>query len=132
MKKYLLNILFWAPAVLYMALIFFLSSAPPPQAARTVPVYFDIKIIHIVEYGVLNLLVYWALAKTSCIAYGWRAAFSVGITVLYGLTDELHQVFVPGRSGQLVDVAANFLGCTIAQASVFMFRVKFRQNNDDI
>lgn len=117
---------------MYMALIFFLSSAPPPQAARTVPVYFDIKIIHIVEYGVLNLLVYWALAKTWDIGYIWKAVFSVATAVLYGLTDELHQVFVPGRSGQLVDIAANFLGCTITQASVFMFRVKFRRNNYDI
>jgi len=115
-----------------MALIFYLSSSPPPQAAREVPIYFDIKLIHVVEYGVLNLLVFWALDKTSDIPFIWKIIYSVAITILYGLTDELHQIFVPGRSGKLIDIAANLIGCIFAQFSIFAFRVKFRGNIDDI
>jgi len=115
-----------------MALIFYMSSSLPPQAAKEVPVYFDIKLIHIVEYGILNLLVFWALDRTSDIPYIWKIIYSVAITILYGLTDELHQVFVPGRSGRLIDIAANLVGCVIAQIFVFAFLVKFRRNIDDI
>lgn len=132
LARIILKILYWLPAVLYMALIFYLSSSQPPQAAREVPAYFDIKMIHIVEYGVLNLLVFFALDRTSNMPFIWKIIYSVAITILYGLTDELHQVFVPGRSGKLIDVAANLIGCAIAQAGVYSFRVKFPGNNDDI
>ncbi len=115
-----------------MAFIFYLSSFPPPQAAREVPVYFDIKLIHIMEYGALNLLVFFALDRTTRIPFVWKMVYSIAITILYGLTDELHQVFVPGRSGKLIDIAANFIGCMVAQSFVFAFRVKFRRNIDDI
>ena len=126
------KIRYWLPAALYMGLIFYLSSSPPPQAARAVPAYFDIKIIHIIEYGLLNLLVLFALDKTSDIPFVWKALYSAAITIIYGLTDELHQVFVPGRSGKLIDIVANLIGCIIAQLSVVAFRVKFRRNIDDI
>jgi len=115
-----------------MALIFVLSSFPPPQAAREVPIYFNVKLIHIIEYGVLNLLVYWAISRTSSMTYGWRASYSVAITVLYGLTDELHQVFVPGRSGQLIDIFANLIGCVSVQLGIFVVRLKSRREINDI
>lgn len=132
MKKLFPKALYWLPAILYMGLIFYLSSFPPPQAAREVPVFFDIKVIHILEYGMLNLLVFWGLDKTSDIPFIWKAVYSVGITLIYGLTDELHQVFVPGRSGKLIDIAANLIGCIMVQCGIFAFRVKSRRDIADI
>jgi len=109
-----------------MVLIFWLSSSPPPPPARAVPVYFDLKLIHIMEYGALNLLVFWALNRTTRIPFIWKIIYSIAITILYGLTDELHQVFVPGRSGKLIDIAADLIGCIIAQTGAVLFRVKSR------
>ncbi len=123
---------YWLPAVFYMALIFYLSSSPPPQAARDVPVFFDIKLIHIMEYALLNFLIFFAIDKTSDIPFLWKAVYSVAVTMMYGLTDELHQVFVPGRSGRLIDIAANLIGCAAAQACIAVFCVKFPRNIDDI
>lgn len=124
MNRIIKSALYWLPAFSYMALIFVLSSFPPPQAAREVPIYFNVKLIHIIEYGVLNLLVYWAISRTSSMTYGWRASYSVAIAVLYGLTDELHQVFVPGRSGQLIDIFANLIGCVSVQLGIFVCRMR--------
>jgi len=132
LKKTLFTIVSWTPAIAYMALIFWLSSSPPPPPARAVPVYFDIKIIHIIEYGVLNLLVFLALDRTADIPFVWKMIYSVAITILYGLTDELHQVFVPGRSGKLIDIAANLIGCIIAQTGTALFRVKSSIGSVDI
>lgn len=115
-----------------MALIFWLSSSSPPPPAKAVPVYFDIKLIHIMEYGVLSLLVFWALDRTTSTPFVWKIIYSISITMLYGLTDELHQVFVPGRSGKLIDITADLIGCIIAQTGVVFFRVKSAREFIDI
>ncbi len=105
-----------------MALIFYMSSFPAPEPVKAVPIFFDIKIVHIVEYGFLSFLVYYALDNTTSLSLFWKMIFSVEITILYGLTDELHQIFVPGRSGRLVDIFANFIGCVIFQSFILFVK----------
>lgn len=102
--------IYWAPAILYMALIFYMSSFPAPEAAGAFPIYFDVKAIHIVEYGVLTYLLFFALDKTTEISFAWKIVFSIALSYLYGLMDELHQVFVPRRSAALIDTVANIIG----------------------
>ncbi len=122
--------IYWIPAILYMALIFYMSSHPAPEAAREVPIYFDIKIVHIVEYAILSLLFFFALDRTARIPLVWKLIYAVALTYLYGLTDELHQVFVPFRSGQLIDTMANLIGASAAQAFVWMLNIEKRQRHD--
>jgi len=75
--------------------------------------------VHFLEYAVLGWLCAAASRRTWPSASGWRtAAFAVLITVLWGLSDEVHQAFVPGRSSELADVLADFLG-GIAGAGVW-------------
>ena len=41
----------------------------------------------------------------------WRVVFIItGISVLYGITDELHQYFVPGRDCSIFDLTADAIG----------------------
>lgn len=66
--------------------------------------------MHIVEYGILSSLILYALLKTTR-NQGWKLYGLIAILVLgYGMSDELHQHFVPGRSGQLIDLVANLMG----------------------
>jgi len=62
---------------------------------------------HLVEYAVLALLLYWALRGVGVRHAAWLA---FGAAVLYGISDEFHQGFVPGRhrdfSDLMVDAAA--------------------------
>jgi VanZ family protein len=68
---------------------------------------FTRRIFHLLLYLVLGYLVYRAL-----IAYAGRYAFLVALMScsLYGLSDEFHQRFVPGRSFQWPDLAFDIFG----------------------
>jgi VanZ like protein len=105
---------YWLPSIIYMVLIFVLSSFPVPDPVHKAPIYFHIKTIHVLEYGVLSLLYTFALTKYKLTA---RQIFwySIGLAFFYGLTDEFHQLFVTNRTGQTIDLAGNFLGAYIFQ-----------------
>src|SRR5205085_2601863 len=97
----------WLPPVLYMALIFHLSSESDPLPTLTSHVW-D-KALHCIEYGALGLLLYRALLGEGI---GWRAALALAFlaTSVYGASDELHQLFTPGRSFDVRDWLADTLG----------------------
>ena len=101
-----------------MALLFYLSSRPVPEELKWLPIIAKLKIVHIIEYGILYLLLWHATIKTT--AYNKREAFALAlmITVLYGLTDEFHQVFVQARTARLEDVVADGVGGILAQAGI--------------
>ena len=111
----------WAPVVLYMAFIFGLSSIhnpPKPPGGVT-----D-KDLHIALYTGLGTLIVRALAG------GWRrrvtlrmAALAVLITVLYGVSDEMHQYFVVGRTADVYDVLADLIGGSIAAAGLYAYTI---------
>ncbi|MDW8227255.1 MAG: VanZ family protein [Anaerolineales bacterium] len=89
----------WLPAIVLMVLIFLLSSIPSDEMPS---LGFWDKFIkktgHFLGYGLLALA-YWH-------GLGWeRKRFGLAFlfTVLYALSDELHQAFVPGRNPSLLD-----------------------------
>jgi VanZ family protein len=95
-----------------MAVIFTLSSIsrlPEPPGGLS-----D-KGAHIIEYAGLALLVLRALAAGRMGDVLLPAAI-VGtvIATAYGLTDEIHQLFVPGRQCDVRDLAADTIGAAIA------------------
>jgi VanZ family protein len=97
-----------------MLLIFWLSSHPSPEQTRWFPIIAKLKLIHIIEYAILFFFVRFALNNTT--NYGWGEVFilALAITVLYGLTDEFHQIFVAGRTSKFEDVVADCVGGLIA------------------
>ncbi len=89
----------WLPAILWMAILFAASATP----SRDIPSYgvFDFVVKkggHMLGYAVLGLLLRRALGWEA--GPGWLAWV---LAVLYALTDEFHQSFVPGRHPSLVD-----------------------------
>ena len=88
-----------------MGVIFLLSSFPSPEITRRFDIRFlFIKLAHIVEYGILGAFIYHALRKTSGIRRRDAVLFSMLVAGGYGVTDEIHQSFTPGRSALLGDV----------------------------
>ncbi len=69
---------------------------------------------HLTEYAVLALLAWRALrrpVKNDPRPWGWREArLALAIVVLYAATDELHQLFVPDRTGLVSDVFIDTAG----------------------
>ena len=108
------RVFLWAPPLVYMAVIFGVSSQPNPMPALTVHVW-D-KLLHSLEYGGLALLFCRALRGEGA---GWAAA-AVGAVLLtsgYGATDEYHQLFVPTRSSDVHDWIADTIGASAGAAS---------------
>ena len=108
---------YWAPPLAWMGLLFFLSAQPDlPQAPGP---WLDVlikKTGHAAVYGVLAWLYLRALRHRSAEngASTTLRAVSVGLAVAYALSDEYHQTFVPGRNGNLFDVAVDGVGACAA------------------
>jgi VanZ family protein len=102
----------WLLVLAYAGAIFMLSSMP----GDTVPtVKVSDKLLHAVLFGGLAILVCRALrVQTSTRSCSFIAITSLLITVCYGITDEVHQLFVPRRAAELADVMADSLGALLA------------------
>ncbi len=100
-----------------MALIFVISSFElEVPGIRHFPL--RDKGIHFLEYAVLGWLCAAASSRTWPSASAWRtAAFAVFISALWGLSDEIHQAFVPGRSSEVADVIADLFGSMAGAAA---------------
>jgi VanZ family protein len=101
------------PALAWMALIFFLSSqegVPQPWGLKTflMPI-----IAHLVLYGILAILLLLALQRDGKLTRAVIVSAVVG-AALYGVTDEFHQSFVPGRDASVFDLIVNTIGATVA------------------
>jgi len=112
----------WLPAILYMALIFYMSSHPAPEEVKWLPIIAKLKLVHMIEYGILYLLLFWAIRKTTPYNMLGSFALALELTVIYGLTDEFHQIFVQGRTASLVDAFANGVGACLFHAGLSLRR----------
>ena len=103
----------WGPVILWMALIFALSARPSISVAEVPVINFVIfKFLHMVEYAILFFLILRATKYSSKkIRYVFLYAFL--LSVLYAISDELHQTFIPTREGRIRDVLIDMAGIVI-------------------
>ena len=108
----------WGAAVLYARGIFVFSSQPYPFGIRRMPFLVD-KTIHVVVYGLFSGVVFVALRRSRP-RTSWLllSVLALILTVLYGLSDEYHQSFIPHRRVDLYDFAADAVGAFLAQCAV--------------
>ena len=108
------------PVAIYMAGIFYFSSLPGTQLTIELP---D-KPIHLFLYSFMALLVVRALSGglpariSSTVAGG-----ALVVTVVYGVTDEFHQSFVPGRSADLQDLYADMAGAALGVSACWVWGI---------
>lgn len=132
--------LYWILAILWMALIFYLSHQPVTESNRIstgitekIVSMVDIdtgdtrlnmitfnylvrKGAHFMAYFILGILTLNGLKGNKI--YGFKGiALALFICVLYAMSDEVHQLFVPGRSGQISDVILDSVGAITGIAS---------------
>jgi VanZ family protein len=106
-----------------MGLMFVLSSIPMDGESehfefvmRLTPTVQNL--LHIPLFGLLAYLWLNALTKNGCPAKK-KLIITIIITLGYGLLDEFHQTFVPGRYGSLIDILLNLGG--ILMGILFFF-----------
>ena len=97
-----LNNLFTFFFILYPFLIFYISGIH----GDTLPSFFPMqdKVFHFFEYGIWGLLGFFALRNNRY----FRMKIVI-IIVLYAFLDEIHQIFIPGRSCDIYDVIVDVL-----------------------
>jgi VanZ family protein len=110
----------WGPVVAQMVLIFVASSI---SNLGELPGGMSDKSGHSIGYALLGGLLLRALAGGRLSGITWRVVFAaIGLATLYGVSDELHQMFVPGRTSDRYDVVADAVGATIAVAGGWLIR----------
>lgn len=72
------------------------------------------KLAHFTEYAVLTTLGYWGWAKGMGRLPQQSIQIALFISILFALTDEFHQRFVPGRTSLVTDVLIDCLGASLA------------------
>ncbi len=102
-----------------MTIIFFLSGRESTQVSDEFTVNFVFfKTLHVIEYAILYLLSFRAVKNTLGGKRIQLFTLAFIITVLYALSDEIHQTFVPTREGKLRDVIIDALGATLSWISI--------------
>lgn len=141
MKPSHIRLLLWTAVILWMVLIFFLSAQEAAQSSalsgsairqvaavihpgfHTMPVEQQNRVVESYQHAArktahtLAYLVLGVLCMTAFFQYparrGHRFAAALAVCVGYAGTDEIHQLFVPGRSGQLTDVCIDACGAAL-------------------
>ncbi len=114
-------------ALFYALLIFAVSTipqVPPPWSFR-----WGDKVLHFVEYGIFSFLLFLAFF-TSGKEFFKKNVFLLSsiIGIAYGLSDEIHQKFIPGRSCDVFDFLADCLGIIFVQLIIFIYlKMEFRR-----
>ena len=104
----------WTPVLVYMAVIFYVQSLSAPP----LPPGLNDKVSHLLGYAGLGLVA----ARACAGGLGRRVSLAsaltaVALTSAYGITDEVHQLFVPLRAVELLDWYADTAGALAGTAA---------------
>ncbi len=120
----------WGPAVLLMSFIFFMSAQPKDSTLMPDYGMYDLivkKGAHLMCYALLAL----SFVRGLCSDRPARRVdyvFALLLTVLYAISDEYHQTFVPGREGRWQDVLIDTTGASVALAALYAWKAHTAQS----
>jgi len=113
---------YWLPVILYLGMIFILSSIPNLRIPFSSMIGSIDKFAHILEYAPLGFLLMRALKGTKrALPLGASMAIVVPFLLVCGISDEIHQSFVPGRDPSISDLACDLIGGVIGS---LLYRTK--------
>ena len=110
MRKILPFLRLWLPVGLWCGAIFYLSSLPNLATPWGTWDIILRKIAHITEYGILAFLIWRAIFHSVKINLSKTYAWAGALSLLYAISDEIHQSFVPTRHGSIYDILIDGLG----------------------
>lgn len=134
------SILIWIPAIIWMLIIFLFSNQPGGGSGALSKMVMAFlakygldfqawfgehavwvlrKLAHFSIYFILFLLLQWPIRSLK----PWKTGkwIALGVTVLYAASDEFHQLFIPGRVGDILDVGIDSLGAITAFLLLALF-----------
>ena len=111
------ELIYGAPVLAYAGMIFLLSSVP--KFPDLLPSFFGFdKLVHFSEYYLFGCLIQrWLLAERSRFINRYAVFLAILIGTLYGISDEWHQSFIPGRDASPWDALTDTLAVVTATAT---------------
>ena len=108
------RIKYFGPAVVYVLIIFTLSSLDQRIVANLSWGMKDF-VLHAVEYHFFGVTLIWAMLREKPL-FELRASYrlAVGIGALTAISDEFYQSFVPSRYSTVEDVVADIFGVILS------------------
>ena len=98
-------------AIAWAGVIFYLSSQPGMDIPPPFP-HMD-KLLHALAFGLLGFLVLGGLRPGKDGYSRGQLLLAIAIAGIYGVLDEVHQRFVPGRMPDVLDVMADLVGAVL-------------------
>jgi VanZ family protein len=98
-------------AIAWAGVIFYLSSQPGMDIPPPFP-HMD-KLLHALAFGLLGFLVLGGLRPGKDGYSRGQLLLAIAIAGIYGVLDEVHQHFVPGRMPDALDVMADLVGAVL-------------------
>lgn len=89
--------------------------------------FFVRKSAHFIIYMTLGALTYFGF-KNIQIKKSVRCLSSIIVCILYSVSDEVHQTFISGRSGQISDVVLDSIGSIAGIGICFLFLLIYKKN----
>jgi len=111
MRRFVAYFPYWVPTILWIGIIFFLSSLP--DAATPGRFILPDKVLHAAEYFILAFLILFALQRTTALKFSTCFWIVLAAGTAYGLSDEFHQLYVPTRHFDLKDLLADVCGILV-------------------
>ena len=105
---------YWAPPLIWMGVIFFMSSQRSITITKNVVTDFvTFKTLHMIEYAFLFFLFYRAFQSLKHVQKNLCGVCAFAMAIFYSVTDEFHQLFIPSRQGRLRDVLFDMAGMLV-------------------
>jgi len=106
------KLLVYTPLVIYWLILFSATTLP----AASMPSFGVVdKVNHLLAYFILAILLFLTLLFQQKILLSKNkvAGYALIICSLYGMLDEVHQIFIPGRSAEFLDFLADVCGALL-------------------
>lgn len=125
-----LRIVYWLILVVWLGVIYLLSAFPSLQIEEIG--LWDLvfrKLAHMTEFFIL------ALIFSKVIGFSIKKNYKILIVtiafgILYAISDEVHQLFVPGRVGSVIDIMIDGLGVLLGAAVFFIYQRCLKKSVD--
>ncbi len=105
---------------LYCAAIFAASSMSRPPGLEEASKHFSDKVIHATAFfGMAILAIQTARARWPKRTLAANVLVGVFFTALFGISDEVHQHFTPGRAAEVLDAVADSIGACLAAGVIY-------------
>lgn len=113
MARFLRILFYWLPPIIWMTTIFYLSSKlRVTVTGKFLFDFFFFKMLHVIEYAILYFLLFRAFysINNQQLTINKKLLYPIFFSILYSISDEVHQTFVPTREGKIRDILIDNLG----------------------